>query len=153
MTSVASKQVIIYTDGACLGNPGAGGWAAVLRYGGHSREVSGGEAHTTNNRMELMAAIKALETLTRPAQVTLYTDSQYVARGISNWLSGWKKNNWLTKAKTPVINKDLWQRLESATTRHHITWHWVKGHAGNPDNERCDSLANAMAKTYAQKTK
>ena len=145
------KKVIIHTDGACLGNPGAGGWAAVLRYGEHARELSGGEADTTNNRMELMATIKALEALTKPSAVTLYTDSQYVQKGISTWLAGWKARGWHTKRKTPVLNKDLWQRLDKANATHKVDWRWVKGHAGTPDNERCDFLATLAARSYAPK--
>lgn len=148
-----TKKVVIYTDGACLGNPGPGGWAAVLRYGDHARELSGGEADTTNNRMELMAAIKALEALTKPSAVTLYTDSQYVQKGISMWLAGWKARGWQTKGKTPVLNKDLWQRLDKANTTHNVEWRWVKGHAGIADNERCDVLANLAAKSITPKNK
>jgi ribonuclease HI len=135
--------VDIYTDGACSGNPGPGGWGAVLRYGGHEREICGGEATaTTNNRMELMAAIRALETLNRPATVRIFTDSVYVRSGITSWLAGWKRNGWRTSAKQPVKNADLWQRLDEATATHEIEWHWVKGHAGDPGNERADALAN-----------
>jgi ribonuclease HI len=135
--------VDIYTDGACSGNPGPGGWGAVLRYNGHEREICGGEATpTTNNRMELMAAIRALETLNRPATVRLFTDSVYVRSGITTWLAGWKRNGWRTAAKQPVKNADLWQRLDEATQPHQIEWHWVKGHAGDVGNERADALAN-----------
>jgi len=135
--------VDIYTDGACSGNPGPGGWGAVLRYNGHEREICGGEATpTTNNRMELMAAIRALETLNRPATVRLFTDSVYVRSGITTWLAGWKRNGWRTSAKQPVKNADLWQRLDEATLPHQIEWHWVKGHAGDVGNERADALAN-----------
>lgn len=143
------KRVTIHTDGACLGNPGPGGWAAVLQYGDQSREISGGEADTTNNRMELMAAIRALEALSRPSAVTLFTDSQYVQKGMTKWLADWKAKGWRTKAKTPVLNQDLWQRLEAAAESHDITWQWVKGHAGNPLNERCDEIAEAEAKKQA----
>jgi ribonuclease HI len=143
MTAAAQSIVEIYTDGACSGNPGPGGWGAVLEYGGHVRELSGGEAApTTNNRMELMAAIQALESLTRPSHVRLHTDSVYVRSGITAWLAGWKRNNWRTASKQPVKNEDLWRRLDSATTRHEIQWLWVKGHAGDPGNERADALAN-----------
>ncbi|MFC0108157.1 ribonuclease HI [Kibdelosporangium aridum] len=136
------RVVEIYTDGACSGNPGPGGWGALLRYGQHERELYGGEASpTTNNRMELMAPIKALETLTRPSVVHLYTDSSYVRNGITQWLPKWKSNGWQTSAKQPVKNADLWQRLEAAATPHEVEWHWVKGHAGHPDNERADQLA------------
>lgn len=135
--------VEIYTDGACSGNPGPGGWGAVLRYGVHERELFGGEAApTTNNRMELMAAIRALESLTRPASVRLYTDSTYVRGGILRWMTNWKRNGWRTSARQPVKNADLWQRLDEAAARHTVEWLWVKGHAGDPGNERADALAN-----------
>ena len=137
------KVVDIYTDGACSGNPGPGGWGAVLSYDGHRKELYGGEpAPTTNNRMELMAAIQALESLTRPSAVRLHTDSVYVRNGISQWLPGWKRKGWKTADKKPVKNADLWQRLEAAAERHQVQWLWVKGHAGNPGNERADALAN-----------
>ena len=135
------EAVRIHTDGGCDPNPGTGGWGAVLRYGGHVRELRGGEPDTTNNRMELRAAIEALECLTRPSTVQIFTDSQYVRNGITKWLSGWKRNGWQTAAKKPVKNVDLWQRLDAACHRHDITWQWVKGHAGVPDNERADELA------------
>lgn len=135
------KRVEVFTDGACSGNPGPGGWGAVLRYGDTEKELSGGEAETTNNRMELMAAIAALEALTRPMDVTLTTDSTYVKDGITKWIHGWKRNGWKTAAKKPVKNADLWQRLELATEKHQIEWAWVKGHAGHPENERADELA------------
>ncbi len=132
----------IYTDGACSGNPGPGGWGAVLRYGTHEKEIYGGEpAETTNNRMELMAPIQALESLTRPVAVQLHTDSKYVLDGVTKWLPRWKSNGWQTSAKQPVKNADLWQRLDAATHRHQVQWHWVKGHAGHPENERADQLA------------
>jgi len=134
--------VEIYTDGACSGNPGPGGWGAVLTYRGREKEICGGEPATTNNRMELMAAIQALETLTRPTTVHLYTDSVYVRSGITSWLAGWKRNGWLTSAKQPVKNADLWQRLEAAAAPHQVQWRWVKGHNGDPGNERADVLAN-----------
>ena len=134
--------VEIYTDGACSGNPGPGGWGAVLTYRGRDKEICGGEPATTNNRMELMAAIRALESLTRPAEVHLHTDSVYLRNGITNWLPAWKRNGWRTAAKSPVKNADLWQRLESAIAEHDVTWLWVKGHAGDPGNERADALAN-----------
>jgi ribonuclease HI len=134
--------VEIYTDGACSGNPGPGGWGAVLTYRGREKEICGGEPATTNNRMELMAAIQALETLTRPTTVHLYTDSVYVRSGITSWLAGWKRNGWLTSAKQPVKNADLWQRLEAAAAPHQVQWRWVKGHNGDPGNERADALAN-----------
>jgi ribonuclease HI len=140
---VTERVVEIWTDGACSGNPGPGGWGAVLRYGTHERELHGGEsAPTTNNRMELMAAIRALESLTRPVAVRVHTDSTYVRSGITQWLAGWKRNGWVTSAKQPVKNADLWQRLEAAAARHRVSWHWVKGHNGHPENERADALAN-----------
>ncbi|WP_193188566.1 ribonuclease HI [Nisaea sediminum] len=138
---MVSKRVEIFTDGACSGNPGPGGWGAILRYGEAEKELSGGEKETTNNRMELMAAITALETLTRPMHVDLYTDSTYVRDGITKWIHGWKKRDWRTADKKPVKNVELWQRLEAACGRHEIDWHWVKGHAGHPENERADELA------------
>ena len=141
----SNKKVIIYTDGACSGNPGPGGWGAVLRYDETVRELCGGENPTTNNRMELMAAIQGLETLKRPCAIDLYTDSEYVRKGITEWMKGWKARGWKTADKKPVKNQDLWQRLDDATTRHRINWHWVKGHAGIPDNERADTLAREGA--------
>lgn len=137
--------VQIWTDGACKGNPGPGGWGALLRWNGKERELSGGEPSTTNNRMELMAAIQALETLKRPCEVVLTTDSQYVRKGITEWMVGWKRNGWKTSAKKPVKNVDLWQRLDQAVARHHVDWHWVKGHSGHPENERADELASGAA--------
>ncbi len=139
------KRVEIHTDGACLGNPGPGGWAALLRYGAHERELAGAEAETTNNRMELMAAISALESLTEGCSVELYTDSQYVRQGIGEWLPNWLRRGWKTAGGDPVKNRDLWERLQAATLRHRIAWHWVKGHSGDPDNERVDALARAAA--------
>lgn len=135
------RVVDIYTDGACSGNPGPGGWGAVLRYNGVERELSGGESPTTNNRMELMAAIQALESLKRPVTVRLHTDSMYLRDGITKWLRGWKAKGWKTADRKPVKNVDLWQRLEAATLPHRIEWHWVRGHAGHPENERADALA------------
>lgn len=132
----------IFTDGACKGNPGVGGWGALLRNKGKERELCGGEKLTTNNRMELMAAIVALETLTRQCKVRLHTDSKYVLQGITEWLPGWKQRGWKTASKQPVKNDDLWRRLDEAVTRHHIEWVWVKGHAGHEGNERADQLAN-----------
>ena len=137
-----SGKVIIYTDGGCRGNPGPGGWGAVMFFGQHEKELYGYEENTTNNRMELTAAIKALEALTRPCEITLITDSQYVRQGITEWLDGWKKRGWKTAAKKPVKNKDLWQRLDEAVNKHHIEWQWVKGHSGDEGNERADALAN-----------
>ena len=139
----AGNVVEIYTDGACSGNPGPGGWGAVLRYGSHEKELFGGEsAKTTNNRMELMAAIQALESLTKPVKVRLHSDSTYLRNGISKWLPNWKRNGWRTADKQPVKNADLWQRLDAAAASHEVDWRWVKGHAGNAGNERADSLAN-----------
>ncbi len=135
-----SGAVIIYTDGGCKGNPGPGGWGAVLMYNGRERDIWGGEPHTTNNRMELMAAIMALETLKRPCRVELYTDSQYVRNGITQWIGGWKARGWKTADNQPVKNADLWQRLDEARRRHEVSWHWVRGHAGNAGNERADKL-------------
>lgn len=136
------KNVIIYTDGACRGNPGPGGWGAILLYGDKEKELFGGEPETTNNRMELMAAIVALETLNAPCQVVLTTDSKYVMDGITKWMANWKKRGWKTASKQPVKNVDLWQRLDAAVQRHEIDWQWVKGHSGHPGNERADALAN-----------
>jgi len=138
-----SGRVDIWTDGACSGNPGPGGWGAILRFGEREKELSGGEVLTTNNRMELMAAISALEALTRPCSVDLHTDSQYVRGGIEGWIHGWKRNGWKTADKKPVKNAELWQRLDAARQRHEVAWHWVKGHAGNELNERADELARA----------
>ena len=140
----ASKQVVeIFTDGACSGNPGPGGWGAVLRWNGVEKELSGGEPETTNNRMELMAAIAALESLKRPVPVVLTTDSTYVRDGTTKWIHNWKKNGWRTANKKPVKNADLWQRLDAALKDHEIRWEWVKGHAGHPENERADELARS----------
>ncbi len=134
-------QVIIHTDGACSGNPGPGGWGAILEYNGHEKELSGAEADTTNNRMELMAAIAALEALKRKSEVRLVTDSVYVRDGVTKWIHGWKKNGWKTAAKKPVKNEDLWRRLDAVASKHSVEWEWVKGHAGHPENERADQLA------------
>ncbi len=139
---MAEASVEIYTDGACSGNPGPGGWGAVLRYGDVEKEIYGGDAGpTTNNRMELMAPIEALESLKRRVTVNLYTDSTYVRNGITSWVRNWKNNGWMTSAKTPVKNADLWRRLDEAASQHDVEWHWVKGHAGHPENERADRLA------------
>jgi len=135
------RRVEIFTDGACSGNPGPGGWGAILRYGETQKELNGGEPVTTNNRMELLAAINALEALKRPSHVDLHTDSQYVKNGIMSWIHGWKRNGWKTADKKPVKNAELWQRLDDVADLHEITWHWVKGHAGHPENERADELA------------
>ncbi len=137
-----TDAVQAYTDGACRGNPGPGGWGVLLRYGGRERELYGGEQLTTNNRMELMAAIRALESLSRPCSVRVYTDSQYVMKGITEWLPNWVRRNWQTAAKTPVKNAELWRRLVQAQARHQVEWEWVKAHAGHPENERADRLAN-----------
>jgi ribonuclease HI len=136
-----TPKVVIYTDGACSGNPGPGGWGAVMISGGHEREIFGGDAATTNNRMELMAAIQALEALKRPCKVELHTDSQYLRTGICEWLAAWKARGWRTAAKAPVKNEDLWRRLDQARLRHEVDWRWVKGHAGHELNERADALA------------
>ncbi|WNZ57966.1 ribonuclease HI [Microbulbifer sp. EKSA008] len=136
------KQITIYTDGACRGNPGPGGWGALLVYGEREKELFGGEAHTTNNRMELLAAIKALEALKQPCKVDLHTDSQYLRQGITGWINNWKKNGWKTASKKPVKNADLWRQLDESVSQHDVEWHWVKGHAGHPGNERADQLAN-----------
>ena len=137
--------VEIFTDGACSGNPGPGGWGTILRYGTEQRELSGGEPETTNNRMELMAAIAGLEALKRASKVRITTDSTYVKDGITRWIHGWKKNGWKTSAKKPVKNQDLWQRLDAALASHQIEWHWVRGHTGHPENERADALARQAA--------
>lgn len=134
-------QVTIYTDGACSGNPGPGGWGAILISGEHRKEISGGESSTTNNRMELIAAIEALNALKGPSVVELHTDSNYLREGITSWIHNWKKNGWRTSNKKPVKNADLWEALEQARDRHDVSWHWVKGHAGHPENERADALA------------
>ncbi|MGB0467773.1 MAG: ribonuclease HI [Pontibacterium sp.] len=142
------KSVRIFTDGACKGNPGPGGWGAVLFYGDAEKQLYGGEANTTNNRMELMAAIEALSILKRESVVKLTTDSQYVRKGITQWLVNWKRNGWKTAAKQPVKNADLWQRLDAAVQRHSVEWFWVKGHSGHPENELADQLANRGAEKY-----
>lgn len=136
------KNVEVYTDGACRGNPGPGGWGAVMRYGQHERQLYGADPATTNNRMEMMAAIAALEALRDACEVSLFTDSQYVKKGMTEWLGGWKARGWKTSTREPVKNVDLWQRLDEAAGRHQVQWHWVKGHAGHPENELADSLAN-----------
>jgi ribonuclease HI len=148
---VTTRSIEAWTDGACSGNPGPGGWGAILTYGHHRKELAGGEAHTTNNRMELMAAIMVLEALNRPSTLVIHTDSQYVKGGITGWIHGWKRNGWKTADKKPVKNEDLWQRLDGALARHSVEWRWVKGHAGNPMNERADELAReGMAPFKAQ---
>ncbi len=137
-----SETVEVFTDGACKGNPGPGGWGAVLRYRGKEKELWGGEPETTNNRMELMAAIVALETLKRSCKVSLTTDSRYVQKGVTEWMDNWKRRGWKTASRQPVKNIDLWQRLDKAVARHKVDWHWVRGHTGHPENERADALAN-----------
>ena len=146
MVTRAKPHVIIHTDGACSGNPGPGGWGAILESGQHRKELSGGEPQSTNNRMELMAAIAALEALKGPSRVDLWTDSVYVRDGITKWVHGWRRNGWKTADKKPVKNVELWQRLDEATKRHTIEWHWLKGHAGHPENERADELAREAIK-------
>jgi ribonuclease HI len=148
---MTANTVVIHTDGACSGNPGPGGWGAILRYNGHEKELKGGEATTTNNRMELTAAIMALEALTRPATVEIHTDSVYVKDGIGKWIHGWKRNGWKTSDKKPVKNAELWQRLDAALQRHQVSWHWVKGHAGHDDNERADELARQGMAPYKKR--
>ncbi len=148
MVETATDAVVeIFTDGACSGNPGPGGWGALLRWKGVERELSGGAPESTNNRMELMAAIQGLESLKRPSRVDLYTDSTYVRDGITKWIHGWKRNGWKTAAKKPVKNEDLWRRLDGVVSGHDVTWHWVKGHAGHPENERADELARLAVVT------
>ncbi len=142
------KNISIWTDGACSGNPGPGGWGALLRSGDHQKELSGGDFETTNNRMELVAAIEALNALKQPSNVDLYTDSQYVKGGMTGWIHGWKRNGWKTSAKKPVKNVELWQALDEAVKRHQINWHWVKGHAGHDENERADELARMGMEPY-----
>jgi len=148
MTNVVSNTVEIYTDGACKGNPGPGGWGVLLRYKGNEKRLYGGENHTTNNRMELMAAIEGLSSLSRPCQVMLTTDSVYVMNGIEKWIAGWKKNGWLTADKKPVKNADLWKRLDECVKQHQVEWKWVKGHSGHPENEIADALANQGASEF-----
>jgi ribonuclease HI len=138
---MSEPNVVVYTDGACSGNPGPGGWGAILSFGGTEKELMGGEEHTTNNRMELMAAIAALEALKRPCLVDIHTDSQYLRNGIMSWINQWKRNGWRTADRKPVRNVDLWQRLDAALSRHRVRWHWVRGHAGDARNERADRLA------------
>jgi ribonuclease HI len=144
--SAGEKPVVVYTDGACSGNPGPGGWAAILTFDGKRKEISGGEPVTTNNRMELMAAIAALEAVMRPSRIDVHTDSEYLKNGISTWIHSWKRRGWRTAAGTPVKNEDLWRRLEEAQAPHKVVWHWLRGHAGHDENERADELAReAMA--------
>jgi ribonuclease HI len=141
----AMKQVDIFTDGACKGNPGPGGWAAILRMGAHEKELTGGEAATTNNRMEMTAILRGLSALNEPCAVTVHTDSRYVIDGMTQWIFGWQKRGWLNAAKKPVANEDLWRELIAAARPHKVSWEWVKGHSGHPENERCDALASAEA--------
>ena len=137
-----TEIVKIFTDGACRGNPGPGGWAAILRYNAVAKEISGFERYTTNNRMEMMAAIRALEAIKRRSKIEVYTDSQYLKKGMEEWITGWKQKGWINSKKDPVANSDLWKELDQLASTHQITWHWVKGHAGHPENERVDQLAN-----------
>ena len=153
-SSSEKPRIVVYTDGACSGNPGPGGWGAIMMSGAHRKEIHGGEEHTTNNRMELMAVIAALEALKFPSDVELFTDSQYVKNGITAWIHGWKRNGWKTADKKPVKNAELWQQLDEARKRHKIEWKWVKGHAGHPENERADELARlGIAEIRASKRK
>ena len=145
-----AERVELFTDGACLGNPGPGGWGALLRFGTREKELSGGEPMTTNNRMELMAAIAGLEALKRPCMVVLTTDSQYVKKGVEEWMARWRANGWRTSDKKPVKNQDLWERMSAALAGHKVTWHWVKGHAGHAENERVDVLARDAALTFKE---
>lgn len=147
------KHVHIYTDGACRGNPGPGGWGALLRYGRHEKILSGAEPHTTNNRMELTAAIQALAVLKEPCKIELHTDSQYLQKGITEWLNGWKRRGWKKADKKLVKNADLWQNLDNEVSRHKVIWHWVKGHSGHPENELADSIANLAIDELLKKTK
>lgn len=144
------KKVEIFTDGACKGNPGPGGWGAVLRSGGHEKELYGGEKHTTNNRMEMTAAIEALAALNQTCDVTLTTDSEYLRKGITEWLAGWKRKGWKTASRQPVKNADLWQQLDALVSKHRIEWKWVKGHSGHPENERADQLANRGVEEFGR---
>ena len=145
---MTENTIVIHTDGACSGNPGPGGWGAILNWKGHEKELSGAEAETTNNRMELMAAIAALEAVRKiPSRIRLVTDSTYVRDGVTKWVHGWKRNGWKTAAKKPVKNEDLWKRLDAVATRHDVQWEWVKGHAGHPENERADTLARQAIST------
>jgi len=147
------KSIQIITDGSCLGNPGPGGWACILRYNGHKKEMSGGEIHTTNNRMELTAAIEGLSALKQTCKVEVVTDSEYLKNGVSKWMAGWKKNGWLTKEKKPVVNRDLWEKLDALTQTHETVWQWTKGHAEHEDNNRCDELAQAAARSIRDKAR
>jgi ribonuclease HI len=148
---LADNTILIHTDGACSGNPGPGGWGAILHWNGHEKELSGAEADTTNNRMELMAAIASLEALKRRSKVRLVTDSTYVRDGVTKWIHGWKRNGWKTAAKKPVKNDDLWKRLDAIASQHDVQWEWVKGHAGHPENERADQLARDAISTLSDR--
>ena len=148
---VIMKKIQLYTDGSCLGNPGPGGYGAILVFNEHRRELAEGYVKTTNNRMEMLACVKGLETLTEPCQVDVTTDSQYVRKGITEWIHNWKKRGWKTAAKAPVKNVDLWKALDIAQEKHQVTWHWVKGHSGHPENERCDDLAREAAEAKPTK--
>ena len=150
MSEGDGERVVIYTDGACKGNPGRGGWGAWLRWGAHERELFGGERHTTNNRMELTAVIEALSALKRPCDVTIHTDSEYVRKGITEWIHNWKKRGWTTADRKPVKNVELWQKLDALAQSHRVHWRWVRGHAGDPGNERADALANRGAASVAR---
>ena len=147
---IFEKNILVYTDGACKSNPGPGGWAAILQWQSNERELAGSELETTNNRMELMAAIKGLDAVKRPMIIELHTDSRYVMNGVTDWMTRWKANGWKTAAKKAVANQDLWEKLDRAVNRHTVHWHWVKGHAGNPLNERCDILARSAAAALAK---
>ncbi len=147
------KSIQIITDGSCIGNPGPGGWACILRYNGHKKEMSGSEGHTTNNRMELTAAIQALAALKQPCKVEIITDSEYLKNGVSKWMAGWKRNGWMTKEKKPVLNRDLWEQLDALTQTHETVWQWTKGHAEHEDNNRCDELAQAAARSVRDKAR
>jgi ribonuclease HI len=149
----SAAKVDIYCDGACSGNPGVGGFGCILRFGGHEKELSGADGATTNNRMEMTAAITALESLKRPCRVTLTTDSQYLVKGMTEWLNGWIRKHWINSKKEPVLNRDLWERLLALSRKHRIQWLWVKGHAGHPENERCDELARQAIEEYRGKVK
>ncbi|HEY7552157.1 MAG TPA: ribonuclease HI [Hyphomicrobiaceae bacterium] len=149
--AAGKPHITVYTDGACAGNPGPGGWGAILMSGSHRKELSGGEPATTNNRMELMAAISALEALKQPARVDMHTDSEYVQKGISGWIKGWKRNGWRTSTRQAVKNAELWQRLDAAQARHEVRWHWVRGHAGHTENERADELAREGMRPFLRK--
>lgn len=149
--AASSPVVEIFCDGACSGNPGPGGYGAILRYNGHEKEISGGEAQTTNNRMELTAAIEALRRLTRPCRVVLTTDSQYLVKGMTEWIAGWQRKGWRNSKKEPVLNRDLWEELASLASRHSMEWRWVRGHAGHAENERCDTIAREALEEVVRK--